>query len=145
MDECIFCRIVAGKAPASVAYEDWEVMAFLDTNPVNPGHLLVVPKRHAVGLQDLEEGLGGRLFQTAQRLAGALRQSGVRCEGVNLFLADGAEAFQEVFHVHLHVIPRFAGDSFRLEADWSVRPPRAELDAVARSIREHLLQAEETR
>lgn len=143
MDECIFCRIAARESPASLVYEDPETLAFLDVNPVNPGHLLVIPKRHVVGLEDLEEGLGGRLFQTAQRLARALRQSGLRCQGVNLFLADGAEAFQEVFHLHLHVIPRFAGDSFRLEADWGVRPPRAELDAVARSIREGLtLQAE---
>lgn len=75
------------------------------------------------------------MFVVARRLAAALRASGLRCEGVNLFLADGEAAFQEVFHTHLHVIPRFAGDSFRISADWSVTPTRAELDAQAAWIR----------
>jgi histidine triad (HIT) family protein len=75
------------------------------------------------------------MFVTAMRLANALRASGLPCEGINLFLADGEAAFQEVFHVHLHVFPRYAGDTFRIDADWSTRPSRAELDAVAAQIR----------
>ena len=135
MDECVFCEIVAGQALASVIYEDETALAFMDIQPVNLGHLLIIPRRHASFLADLHEATGAHLFRVAMRMAEALRRSGIRCEGVNLFLADGEAAFQEVFHVHLHVFPRFAGDPFKIEADWSVRPARAELDALAATIR----------
>ena len=135
MDDCVFCEIVAGRAEASVVYEDDIAVAFLDIRPVNPGHLLVVPKRHAAALADVDLELGGHLFRVALPMQRAIRRSGVRCDGINLFLADGEAAGQEVFHVHLHVFPRFAGDAVRIEGDWSVRPSRAELDAVAAKIR----------
>ena len=64
-----------------------------------------------------------------------LRASELRCEGINLFLADGEAAFQEVFHTHFHVIPRFAGDTFRVDADWSITPSRTELDEIAAQVR----------
>ncbi|WP_338257964.1 HIT family protein [Dictyobacter halimunensis] len=134
-EECLFCAIVAGKEPASVVYQDEVVTAFLTIGPVNPGHLLVIPNQHAAYLADMDEEIGAHLFTISTRLARALRQSGLRCEGVNLFLADGEAAFQEVFHVHMHVFPRFKGDSFTLDADWSVRPSREELDRIARQIR----------
>ena len=135
-DACIFCAIVSGEAPASVVYDDPEILAFLDIRPVTPGHLLVIPKRHAPYLADLDEATGGRMFTVGMRLAAALRAAPhIRCEGVNLFLADGEAAFQEVFHTHLHVFPRFAGDTFGITADWSVQPERAELDLTAAHIR----------
>ncbi len=133
--DCVFCRIVSGSS-ASVVYRDDEVMAFMDTRPVNPGHVLVIPTRHYASLADVPERIGARRFVVAQRVASALRASGLRCEGINLFLADGEAAFQEVFHVHLHVFPRFAGDDFRISADWSIKPPREELDRIATMIRE---------
>ncbi len=133
--DCVFCAIVAGASPASVVYEDAGVLAFIDIRPVTPGHLLVIPKRHAPYLADLDEATGARLFVVAMRLAAALRASGLRCEGINLFLADGEAAFQEVFHAHLHVFPRFAGDTFRIDADWSVAPERSELDDIAAQVR----------
>lgn len=135
MSDCVFCDIVAGTVPASIVYEDDISLAFLSIGPVNPGHLLVVPKVHAAYLADLDEEAGAHLFRVGMRLAGALRRSGLRCDGVNLFLADGEAAFQEVFHVHLHVFPRFKGDDFRIDADWTVQPSREELDRVARRIR----------
>lgn len=135
MSDCVFCDLVAGKAPASVVYEDDATLVFLDIGPVNPGHMLIIPKAHAAGLADLDEETGAHLFRVGMRLATALRQSGVRCDGVNIFLADGEAAFQEVFHVHLHVFPRFTGDAFRIDADWSVHPAREELDEVAARIR----------
>jgi histidine triad (HIT) family protein len=132
---CIFCEIVAGRAPASVIYEDDTLLCFLTIGPVNPGHLMLVPKRHATYVADMDEETGAHLFRVSMRMAAALRASGLRCEGVNWFLADGEAAFQEVPHVHLHVFPRFAGDAFRVVADWSVHPPRTELDAIAATIR----------
>jgi histidine triad (HIT) family protein len=133
--DCIFCAIVAGQAPASRVYEDAQVLAFLDIQPVNPGHILVIPKVHWPSLATLDPDVGMQLFRVGQQLAGALRESGLQCEGVNLFLADGAAAFQDVFHTHLHVIPRFTGDSFKIKADWTSRPARVELDDVAEKIR----------
>ena len=133
--DCIFCAIVAGSAPASIVYDDADLLAFLTIGPVTPGHLLIIPKRHAPFLADLDEVTGARMFTVAMRLAQALRASGLRCEGINLFLADGEAAFQEVFHTHLHVFPRFAGDLFRIDADWSTTPSRAELDDIATRIR----------
>jgi diadenosine tetraphosphate (Ap4A) HIT family hydrolase len=132
--DCVFCRIVAGTADASVVYTDDRLLAFCDVNPVNPGHLLIVPKIHSVGLADLDESDGSRMFMVAQRLAAAVRSSGLRCEGVNLFLADGKAAGQEVFHVHLHVFPRYVGDFFRLDSGQR-RASRRDLDEIAARVR----------
>jgi histidine triad (HIT) family protein len=132
--DCIFCDLVAGRGAVSPVYEDERVLAFLDVAPVNPGHTLVIPKQHYRSLTDLDEEIGMHLFRVAQRVAHAIRRSALRCEGVNLFLADGEAAFQEVFHVHLHVLPRFHGDSFKIDADWSIQPCRTELDEIAAQI-----------
>lgn len=134
---CIFCQIIQGQAPASLVHHDDQCCVFLDLRPINPGHLLVVPRRHATGLADLPPEDGATLFRVAQRYAGILRHTaGLRCEGVNLLLADGAPAGQEVFHIHLHVVPRFQGDGFgfRHAAGWK-RAERPSLDAVADAIR----------
>lgn len=131
---CDFCRIVAGTAPASKVHDDATAVAFLDIAPMNPGHLLVVPRTHAEGLADLDPRTGEHLWRIGQRLAAALRRSSVRCEGVNFFLADGAAAFQEVMHVHLHVIPRWKGDGVKLGYKPG-RPGRKDLDAAAADLR----------
>lgn len=142
MGECVFCGILAGTLPASVVYQDELVCAFMDIQPVNPGHLLVVPLAHAASLSELDPETGSHMFAVAQRLAAALYRSdadrdGLRCQGVNLVLADGSVAGQEVFHVHLHVIPRFAGDGFgfRFGPRYAHRPERSELDRTAAEIR----------
>jgi histidine triad (HIT) family protein len=135
MDMCVFCQIVAGKSPASVFYEDDHLLGFMDIGPVTTGHVMIIPKQHASCLAELDEEIGRRLWTVTQRTAAAIRQCGVRCEGINLFLADGEAAFQEVPHVHMHLFPRYRGDPFRLEADWNIRPSREELDQVAQEIR----------
>ena len=132
---CVFCEIVAGRAESSLVYEDEHVIAFMDIRPLTPGHLLVVPRSHADYLEDLDEDLGACLFRAGHRLARALRRSGLPCDGVNLFLADGEAAFQEVFHVHLHVMPRTPRDGFRIKAAWR-RPGREELDLAAAKVRQ---------
>lgn len=136
--DCVFCGIVARRVPASRVLEDDRILAFLDIRPVTKGHLLVVPKEHLPDLADVGVEVGGALFAAAVRLAEALRRSGLRCEGVNLFLADGVAAGQEVFHTHLHVIPRHAGDGFRIEAVWG-QPSRADLDDDAALVRRGLV------
>jgi diadenosine tetraphosphate (Ap4A) HIT family hydrolase len=131
--DCIFCAIVNGRAPASVVHRDEIACAFMDIRPVTPRHRLVIPIGHAQSLADLPPATGGHLFQVGQRLAAALRRSGLRCEGVNLFMADGEAAGQEVFHVHLHVVPRFASDGFGLRFGPNVSnlPTRSTLDEIA--------------
>ncbi len=136
MPDCIFCEILAGRAPASIVYRDEQCVVFMDIQPITPGHLLVVPAQHAASLPELDPAAGGHIFQVAQRMAAALRRSGVRCEGISLSLADGAAAGQTVFHMHLHVIPRFAGDGFglRLPPGFGRRPAKTDLDALAAQI-----------
>jgi len=134
MSNCIFCEIIAGKASASIVYQDDLVIAVMDIQPVNPGHLMIIPKQHIASMDEMDENIGMHLFRIAMRLEQSIRKSGVRCEGINLFLADGESAFQEIFHLHLHVFPRFKGDSFKIDADWSVNPSRQELDEVAKKI-----------
>jgi len=136
---CIFCDILAGRAPASFVYQDEQVAAFMDIHqPPGLGHLLVVPRRHAAHLADLDEETGGRLFVVGMRLAAALRVA-VDCPGVNFYLADGTAAGQEVSHVHLHLLARFRSDGFGLRiGPGYFRAPRAALDRAAASIRRAL-------
>jgi len=140
MTACVFCDILAFESPSSVVFRDDLCCAFMDIHPVNPGHVLIVPTDHAASLAELDERSGAHMFQIAQRIAGALRRSGLRCEGVNLFLADGSAAGQEVFHVHLHILPRYRGDGFgfRFGPDYDRRPAREDLDATAHQIRARL-------
>ena len=137
MSNCIFCDIVKGKAEVTLVWQDDLVSAFLDIQPVNAGHIDIVPNTHAAYLADLPADTGAHMFRVAQRLAQALRDSGLPCEGVNLFLADGEAAMQEIFHVHLHVFPRVLGDGFglRFGQDYFTKPSRAELDEVGEGIR----------
>jgi histidine triad (HIT) family protein len=109
----VFCQIVAGESPASIFYEDDVALAFMTIGPVTVGHALIIPKRHAAYLADLDEDTGCHLWTIAQRTAAAIRRSGLKCEGINLFLADGEAAGQEISHVHVHVFPRYRGDPFR--------------------------------
>jgi len=137
MTDCVFCKILLGELPASTVYQDGTVTAFMDIQPVNAGHVLVVPNRHAADLATLPPADGARLFEVGQKIAAALYASGLPCEGVNFFLADGEAAGQEVFHVHLHVLPRFDGDGFGLHfgPSYNHPPARAELDRTAGQIR----------
>lgn len=137
MTDCIFCDVVAGKAPASFVHRDELVSAFLDIRPVTSGHLLVIPNEHVVYTHDLPDATADRLFMVARRLARNLRQTdAVRADGINLFVADGEAAGQEVFHAHLHAIPRFPEDGFVVDAAaWADPPPtREELDALAATM-----------
>ena len=137
MSDCLICGLIAGELERSVPYEDEETIVFVDLNPVVRGHMFVVPRRHAPQLADLETNEASAMMRTARRAAAALRASELRCDAVNLFLADGEAAGQEVFHAHLHVIPRYDGDGFglRFPPDYGQKP-RAELDEVRDLVRE---------
>jgi diadenosine tetraphosphate (Ap4A) HIT family hydrolase len=134
---CTFCRIVEGTDPASVVYQDDLVVAFLDVMPINPGHTLIVPRRHIAFLSEVEPDEGARMFLVGRNIDRALRASKLRVDGVNLILNDGAEAGQRVFHTHLHVIPRVLGDSLIRDLNAEM-PTREELEAVAQQLRDQL-------
>ncbi|MGB5758428.1 MAG: HIT family protein [Acidimicrobiales bacterium] len=106
---CIFCAIVAGDAPAKLIHEDESTLAFLDINPITVGHSLVIPKRHSVDLHQISHDDLAAVTRSAKLVAGLLTER-LGCDGVNLLNATGAAAWQTVFHFHIHVLPRVAGD-----------------------------------
>lgn len=107
---CVFCSIVAGDAPAVRIHEDDEYLALLDIRPFTAGHTLVIPKRHTVDLTDTPPATLAGMVALGQRIAKAARISGLHADGNNLAINDGRAAFQSVFHIHLHVVPRRSGD-----------------------------------
>lgn len=131
--DCVFCSILAGELPASLVYQDEIAYAFLDIQPINPGHTLVIPREHAGGLRNLPAETAGHLMRAAQKVAAGLYRSELSPSGVNLLLADGVSAGQDVFHAHLHVIPRHEGDGFGFTYPdgYRRRPAREQLDEIA--------------
>src|SRR2546428_8233097 len=136
MSDCIFCAIVRGESPASLTHEDDTVIAFMDIQPISHGHMLVVPREHAALMQDVNETVAMRAFRVARRMAALARQT-LGAAAVNLFVADGEVAFQDVPHFHVHVIHHYPADGFSLSFPPSYEhpPSRAELEAVAAAIR----------
>ncbi len=118
MEDCIFCKIVKGEIPCHKVYEDDDVLAFLDISPVNPGHTLVIPKRHYADLLELPEVEAQRLIARVKKISPAVI-SGVEAQAFNLNLNNGKVSGQEVAHVHWHIVPRFEGDGREL---WHGRP-----------------------
>jgi len=137
---CIFCRILAGELPATFLLRTPTIAAFMDIRPVNPGHILVIPVQHAEFIADVPSPTAAEMFTAAQNMVRALRASGLPCEGINLFLADGTVAGQEVPHTHLHIFPRTQTDAVRLHFPdhYAQLPPRAILESHAQKIRQLL-------
>jgi len=121
MSGCIFCAIIKGESPAVKVYEDDKMVVVMDKKPITTGHMLVIPRKHAELLTELNDDAVGEMFKIAKKMAISLKKSKLRAKGVNYFLADGAEAGQDVFHVHLHIIPRYRGDGFYMHM-----PPKYE-------------------
>jgi histidine triad (HIT) family protein len=140
---CVFCAIVDGTAPAIRIYEDDDYLAILDIRPFTRGHTLVYPKRHTVDLTDTQAETVAGMVAIGQRIARAARQSGLHADGNNVVINDGKSAFQSIFHIHLHVVPRRDGDKLsfakgmllrrdpdREESGRLLRQALAELDAA---------------
>ncbi len=137
--DCIFCRIVAGELPAYVVHRDEWTVAFLDINPVNRGHCLVVPREHVASMSRLEPGLAGPLLMSVAVVALAVMR-GLGAGGFNLILNDGTLAGQIIPHLHFHILPRFAGDGLNFHP----RPRRletTEMEEIRRAIAGHLPSA----
>jgi histidine triad (HIT) family protein len=132
---CLYCRIIGGDEMVSVIHEDEEIIAFLDIQPLHPGHVLVVPKEHFKNLFYVPEELAARTFATARRLLPGLRRA-TGCRAVNLFSPNGAHGGQDVFHFHLHLIPVPEDTPFPLQLPHPTAqfPSRSELDVMAARI-----------
>jgi histidine triad (HIT) family protein len=136
MSECIFCRIVAKQIPATVVHEDEDTLAFMDIGQVNPGHVLVTVKKHADNIFSLDEAQAAAVFRSAARVARAIRGA-FEPQGLSVYQANGRAAGQTVFHLHLHLVPRYEGDGMALT--WPVKnPPREKLVEYAEKIRAKL-------
>ena len=134
---CVFCDIAARRQKAHIVFEDDLVLAFMDIMPVNNGHVLVIPKAHATDFWQLPADAAAAMLPAAQKIAAALKAAGVRCEGLNLWMANGRCAGQTVFHAHLHVVPRFSGDGFglRFPPHYGYQAGNEELAVMADKIR----------
>jgi len=117
--DCIFCRIVAGTVPSFKVYEDSAALAFMDINPLAPGHVLVIPKRHAPNLWEIEDGSLRETMAAARRVALAMKTA-LGLDSLNLVQANGPWALQSVDHLHFHLVPRREGDGVPL--DWFLTP-----------------------
>ncbi|MGU3497303.1 HIT family protein [Mycobacterium sp. C31M] len=132
---CVFCAIVAGEAPAIRIHEDADLLAILDIRPFTRGHTLVIPKQHTVDLTDTPADTVAAMSALGQRIAQAARVSGLHADGNNIAINDGKAAFQSVFHIHLHVVPRRSGDKLSFAKGMLVRrdPDREESGRLLRA------------
>jgi histidine triad (HIT) family protein len=133
--ECIFCAIVESRAPADVVFEDEETLAFMDINPANPGHTLVIPKRHVCDIYELDEEMAAEVMKATVRVARAIKKA-LQPDGMNLVQSNERAASQEIFHLHMHVIPRWYGDGLRLARSSEVRRTMSIEEAAAKIRRE---------
>jgi len=136
--DCIFCKIIAGELPSERVYEDEHVFAFMDLYPLAHGHVLIIPKRHASDAHELSAEEFAAVGRVVPRIARAVAKA-TEAPGYNLHLSNGACAGQVIWHVHLHVIPRAAGDG--LGYRWNAGAYRqGEMAAWRRKITEALEQ-----
>ena len=111
--DCLFCKIVHGEVPAEKVYEDKDSVAFLDINPVNPGHVLVVPRHHYENIFDAPDTVLARLMVATKKITQKLR-NGLGVQDINIGMNNGEHAGQVVFHAHIHVMPRTQADGYKL-------------------------------
>ena len=131
--DCVFCKIRDGQIPSAKVYEDERTLVFMDINPLNDGHCLVVTKAHAPTLFEAADADLQAAIATAKRVALALRAT-LKPDGLNVLQANGPAAFQSVPHFHLHLIPRWTNDGKGF--DWTLTPgERARIQATAEKIR----------
>lgn len=136
MSDCVFCRIVTGQIPSTRVFEDEHTLAFMDLGQVNPGHVLVAVKKHAPNLYELDEAQAAAVARACVKVSRAI-QNAFKPEGLSVYQANGQAAGQTVFHYHVHLLPRHAGDG--MELIWPVKnPPREKLEEYAAMLRTKL-------
>jgi histidine triad (HIT) family protein len=135
-ESCIFCKIVSMQAPSSLLYEDEKVIAFLDIRPLNLGHSLVIPKDHFVDIFDIPEKEIAVVHEAAKKVSSAIKNA-TNADGISIIQQNGKAAGQDVFHFHVHVVPRFVGQKLKSFSELA-EIDRPILDELAQKIRQNL-------
>jgi len=136
LDDCIFCKIVRHDAPSIVVYEDQNTLGFLDHIPLNPGHTLVIPKKHYETMREMPAGEVGEVFVSVSKVMRGVFNA-MKADGINIGQSNGAAASQDVFHMHVHVIPRHVGDSpLGQTFPGRKRPSKEEMTKIGTLIRD---------
>lgn len=134
-ENCIFCKILAGEIPSTAVYEDDDFKAILDVNPAARGHVIILPKNHAANIYELPDEDASKIMVVAKKIATAIEKA-YHCDGVNIVQNNGEAAGQTVFHLHVHVIPRFKGDTVNI--GWKQGDMPEDLDAICKEIQAQL-------
>ena len=134
-ENCIFCKILAGEIPSTAVYEDDDFKAILDVNPAARGHVIILPKNHAANIYELPDEDASKIMIVAKKIATAIEKA-YQCDGVNILQNNGEAAGQTVFHLHVHVIPRFKGDTVNI--GWKQGDMPEDLDAICKEIQAQL-------
>lgn len=134
-ENCIFCKILAGEIPSTAVYEDDDFKAILDVNPAARGHVIILPKNHAANIYELPDEDASKIMIVAKKIATAIEKA-YHCDGVNILQNNGEAAGQTVFHLHVHVIPRFKGDTVNI--GWKQGDMPEDLDAIYKEIQAQL-------
>lgn len=134
-ENCIFCKILAGEIPSTAVYEDDDFKAILDVNPAARGHVIILPKNHAANVYELPDEDASKIMIVAKKIATAIEKA-YHCDGVNILQNNGEAAGQTVFHLHVHVIPRFKGDTVNI--GWKQGDMPEDLDAICKEIQAQL-------
>ena len=135
-ESCIFCKIVRKQAPASIIYEDEAVMVFLDIRPLNIGHTLIIPKAHYVDIFDIPQNLLSQVHKISKQVSFAVKKA-TSADGISIIQQNGKAAGQDIFHLHVHVVPRFEGQKLPHFSDLK-EVERAKLDEMAKKIKQYL-------
>ncbi|HAP19970.1 MAG TPA: HIT family protein [Lachnospiraceae bacterium] len=136
-ENCIFCKILDGKIPSTTVYEDDSFKAILDAGPAARGHVIILPKNHAANLFELPDEDASKIMVVAKKIAIAIKET-YHCDGVNVLQNNGEAAGQSVFHLHVHVIPRFKGDTDTINIGWRPGDMPDDMDAIADEIKANL-------
>jgi len=134
--DCIFCKIIEGKMPCEKIYEDEETFAFLDISPVNHGHTLIIPKKHARNVFDISEKDFLSVMRTVRKLAPIIKEA-TKADGENVVMSNEKAGNQEVFHLHVHIIPRYNGDH-KSKGFVYEKYKEGEMEKVAKKIKANL-------
>jgi histidine triad (HIT) family protein len=134
-DNCIFCKINKGEIPSTTIYEDEDFKVILDINPASKGHAVILPKNHAADIFELGEEDGAKIFPVAKKCATAMKKV-LHCDGINILQNNGEIAGQTVFHLHVHLIPRYKDDTVTIS--WKPGEPEKDAAALAQQIRDVL-------
>ena len=135
-EDCIFCKIANGIIPSATIYENSDFKVILDVSPASKGHTLILPKEHFDNIFDMDADTAGKLFSLAAAVARALKQA-TGCDGMNIVQNNGEIAVQTVFHFHMHLIPRYEGDS--VQVSWEPgTATKEELNEFAAAVKKAL-------